>query len=86
MMEKRTRTFDLATAMGHAPHMFVIERKHEPGGTSYRLVGPGLVTMWFRGEYQLERLEDVRDLMNYAARAIMESGHESDREPPVDGG
>ena len=49
------------------PH--AIERQDDGNGPRYRLVGPGVVSKWYVGQEQLERLEDIRDLMNFAVRA-----------------
>jgi hypothetical protein len=53
--------------MSHGPH--AIERLDDGSGPRYRLVGPGVTSKWYAGKDQLERLEDLRDLMNYAAQA-----------------
>ena len=60
------------TLMSHGPH--VIERLDDGSGPRYRLVGPGVTSKWYTGQDQLERLKDLRDLMNYAVRAILEEG------------
>ncbi len=52
------------------PH--VIERLNDDSGPRYRLVGPGVTSKWYTGQDQLERLEDLRDLMNYAVQAVLE--------------
>jgi hypothetical protein len=49
------------------PH--VIEKRDDGNGLRYRLVGPGMASKWYAAQDQLERLEDIRDLMNYAVRA-----------------
>ena len=50
-----------------SPH--VIERLDDGSGPRYRLVGSGVTSKWYTGQDQLERLEDLRDLMNYAVQA-----------------
>lgn len=50
---------------------YAIERHDDDGGPSFRLVGPGVVSKWYAGEDQIQRLEDLRDLINFAVRASM---------------
>jgi len=57
--------------MCHGPH--VIERLDDGSGPRYRLVGPGVTSKWYTDQDQIERLEDLRDLMNYAAQASREA-------------
>jgi hypothetical protein len=54
-----------------SPH--VIERLDDSSGPRFRLVGPGVTSKWYTGKDQLERLEDLRDLMNYAAQMDREA-------------
>jgi hypothetical protein len=59
-----------------SPH--VIERLDDGSGPRYRLVGPGVTSKWYTDQDQIERLEDLRDLMNYAVRANLEEGRRQD--------
>ncbi len=44
---------------------YAIERFDDDRGATYRLVGPRLTSKWYRGDEHRQRLEDIRDLMNY---------------------
>jgi hypothetical protein len=54
-----------------SPHL--IERLDDDSGPRFRLVGPGVASKWYSGKDQLERLEDLCDLMNYAAQVDREA-------------
>ena len=43
------------------PH--VIEKRDDGNRPRYRLVGPGVASKWYAGQDQLERLENIRDLV-----------------------
>ena len=47
-------------------------------GPRYRLVGPGVTSKWYTDQDQIERLENLRDLMNYAVRANLEQARRQD--------
>jgi len=59
---------------------YAIERLDDDSGPSFRLVGPGVTSKWYTGEDQLERLKDIRDLMNYAMQGSSEAGQKTTAE------
>jgi hypothetical protein len=54
---------------------YVIESLDNGTGPRYRLVGSGVTSKWYEGKDQLERLEDLRDLLNHVVRVNQEEGH-----------
>ena len=56
----------------------MIEKRDDGSGSQYRLVGPGVTSKWYTGQDQRERLEDLRDLINYVLRAYLEEGLRQD--------
>lgn len=65
---------------------YAIERIDDDGGPLFRLVGPGVVSKWYASTEQLQRLEDIRDLLNYAVRASTGDRHGADVHTEVDHG
>lgn len=60
---------------------YAIERWDADGTLAARLVGPGLISKWYADENQIKRLEDLRDLMNYAVMANTRFGGSGQRVP-----